>query len=98
MQGFTGRSSPGSPLSERTPTNNRKRGRSSNSPLQALEAPLEACPGCTASMRDGRLHCQNPDCIWLKCGKCGCTIDVETSTYNRGGTLWGNEHGYLKAS
>jgi len=48
-------------------------------------------------MRDSLLHCENPDCIWLKCGKCRCTIDVEYGTYWRGDNLWGNEHGYLKS-
>jgi hypothetical protein len=57
---------------------------------------MEACPACTASMRDALLHCDSPDCIWLKCGKCQCTID-DDGVYCRGGKLWGNPDGYLKA-
>lgn len=59
---------------------------------------MDACPACTASMRDAVLHCTGPECVWLKCGKCHCVIDNETGTYWRGGTLWGNNDGYLKAS
>jgi hypothetical protein len=62
-----------------------------------MEVTLDACPACTASMRDARLHCTASACVWLKCGKCHTIIDNETGTYNRDGAIWGNEHGYLKA-
>lgn len=59
---------------------------------------MNACPACTASMRDAKLHCTSTWCVWLTCGKCGCTIDNEAGTYCRGGNLWGNPDGYLKAT
>lgn len=59
---------------------------------------MDACPACTASMREGLLHCGCQDCIWLKCGKCGAIIDVETRTYFRGTNLWGNQDGYLRST
>jgi hypothetical protein len=46
-------------------------------------------------MRDGLLHCQSPECIWLKCGKCGVILGDDGSYF--GTNIWGNEHGYLKA-
>lgn len=57
---------------------------------------MDPCPACTASMRDGLLHCENPECLWLKCGKCKAVIDVEFGTYWTA-NVWGNEDGYLKA-
>lgn len=54
------------------------------------------CPACTHSMRDAKLHCTDTGCSWLTCGKCQCTI-ADDGTYCRGGSLWGNETGYLKA-
>jgi hypothetical protein len=56
---------------------------------------MEACPACTASMRDGLLHCESQECIWLKCGKCGVTLGDDGSYFGAG--IWGNEDGYLKA-
>lgn len=58
---------------------------------------MDACPACTASMRDAVLHCTSPGCIWLICGKCRSRVDNETGTYY-GATIWGNNDGYLKAS
>ena len=57
---------------------------------------MEACPACTHSMRDAKLHCSDTGCSWLTCGKCQCTI-ADDGTYCRGGNLWGNDAGYLKA-
>lgn len=56
---------------------------------------MDACPACTASMRDAGLHCDSQPCVWLKCGKCGCTIDNETGTYWTA-KIWGNSDGYIK--
>lgn len=58
---------------------------------------MEACPACTASMRDATLHCTSPGCIWLICGKCRLRVDNETGTCY-GQTIWGNPDGYLKAN
>ena len=58
---------------------------------------MESCPACTASMRDGDLHCTNQDCIWFKCGKCRAVIDVEYGTYWTP-TVWGNSEGYIKGA
>lgn len=58
---------------------------------------MDACPACTASTRDAKLHCQSPGCVWLQCGKCRTIIDNNTGTYYRPGTLWGNPDGYIKA-
>ena len=57
---------------------------------------MNACPACTASMRDAKLHCQSQSCVWLTCGKCQCSIDNEAGTYY-GANVWGNADGYLKA-
>gem|GEM_PF-3846825 len=57
---------------------------------------MNACPACTASMRDAKLHCTSPSCVWLRCGKCGCRVDNDTGTYY-GPTIWGNPDGYIKA-
>jgi ferredoxin-like protein FixX len=57
---------------------------------------MDACPACTASMRDGDLHCDNEDCLWMKCGRCKALIDMERGTYWTA-TVWGNQEGYLKA-
>ena len=47
-------------------------------------------------MRDAKLHCEDTGCSWMTCGKCQCTI-ADDGTYCRGGKLWGNDAGYLKA-
>jgi hypothetical protein len=57
---------------------------------------MDACPACTASMRDARLHCTSPNCVWLTCGKCGAKVDNDQGTYY-GPTYWGNPDGYIKA-
>jgi hypothetical protein len=60
---------------------------------------MDACPACTASLvRHGKIHCTSPTCVWVKCTTCGVSIDSNTAAYYRGGTLWGNPEGYLKAS
>lgn len=56
---------------------------------------MEACPACTASMRDGLLHCDNPACDWWKCGKCRATINDDGTYWTA--NVWGNENGYIKA-
>lgn len=58
---------------------------------------MEACPACTHSMRDALLHCTDTACSWMRCGKCQCVIN-DDGTYCRGGSLWGNGDGYLKAT
>lgn len=58
---------------------------------------MDPCPACTSSLRDGDLHCEQPDCLWFRCGKCKATIDVEHGTYWTA-TIWGNADGYIKAS
>jgi hypothetical protein len=45
-------------------------------------------------MRLADLHCQNAQCIWLKCGGCSCVIS-DTGAYY-GVLLWGDADGYLK--
>ena len=57
---------------------------------------MDACPACTASMRDANLHCTSPGCVWLICGKCRSRINNENGTYY-GKTIWGNPSGYIKA-
>ena len=57
---------------------------------------MDACPACTASMRDGKLHCTSPGCVWLVCGKCKSRINNENGTYY-GARIWGNPNGYIKA-
>ena len=47
-------------------------------------------------MRDARLHCTSPNCVWLVCGKCRTKIDNDQGTYF-GPTYWGNPDGYIKA-
>jgi hypothetical protein len=47
-------------------------------------------------MRDAKLHCTSPTCVWLRCGKCGCRVDNDTGTYY-GPTIRGTPDGYIKA-
>jgi hypothetical protein len=53
------------------------------------------CPACGANMRLADLHCQNAECIWLRCGSCKTLISDHGEYF--GPSFWGNSNGYLKS-
>ena len=60
---------------------------------------MDSCPACTASLqRNVKAHCEDHDCGWMVCTRCKCIIDYLSRAYFRGGSLWGNEDGYIKTT
>jgi len=61
---------------------------------------MDSCPACTASLvRNGKVHCPSPTCVWIKCGTCKTVIDTDSARYwDNERLVWGDHDGYLKAS